>query len=109
MISLFQKVAVFCSSFLLCLSLSGIAWSSDKTGDTLESGKTIKGEVLRIEGPNYIVKNREDGKEVRLRIDKNTQMNPLGVITGDKVMAKMDDQHHVLSLLPDQSASKGKE
>jgi hypothetical protein len=90
------------------LSLSGITFSADKTGD-IDSGKTIKGEVLRVEGPNYFVQNREDGKEVRLRIDKNTQMNPLGVITGDKVIAKVDDQHRVLSLLPDQSPSKVKE
>jgi translation initiation factor IF-1 len=61
---------------------------------------------LRIEGPNYFVKSKENGKEVRLRIDKNTQMNAIGVVTGDKVVAKMDDQHHVLSILPDQTVSK---
>ncbi|HEY6262116.1 MAG TPA: hypothetical protein VIW47_11015 [Nitrospiraceae bacterium] len=104
MISLLKKTGIFACS-LLCLSVSGIAYSGEKMGDT-ESVKVIRGEVLRIEGPNYFVKSKENGKEVRLRIDKNTQMNAIGVVTGDKVVAKMDDQHHVLSILPDQTVSK---
>ena len=93
--------AVSCS-MLLCagLVLSDVAASSEKMEDK-ESGKVIKGKVLRVEGPNYFVKNKEDGKEVRLRIDKNTQMNPIGVVTGDDVIVKIDDQNHVESLLPE--------
>ena len=29
-----------------------------------------EGKLLRNEGDNYFVKNREDGKEVRLHVDK---------------------------------------
>jgi hypothetical protein len=108
MLSILKQAVVVSCGFLFILSLSGIASSSDKVSDT-ESDKIIKGKVSRIEGPNYFVKNREDGKEVRLRIDKNTQMNPLGFITGDNVMAKIDDQNHVLSILPDQNVSTRKE
>ena len=94
--------AVACSLLFAGLGLSDVASSSEKMGDT-ESGKVIKGKVLRVEGPNYFVKNKEDGKEVRLRIDKNTQTNPIGVVTGDDVIAKVDDQNHVESLLPDRT------
>ncbi len=89
--------AVSCS-LLLCagLGLSDVASS--------ESGMIVKGKVLRIEGANYFVKNREDGKEVRLQIDQNTHMTAVGIKRGDNVMAKIDDQNRVESILTDQSA-----
>lgn len=102
--------AVACSALLWAgLELSNLALSSEmaseKMGDK-ESGKIIKGTVLRSEGPNYFVKNREDGKEVRLRIDKNTQIKGLGIVTGDHVVAKLDDQDHVEFISPDQNVDK---
>lgn len=62
-------------SFLLCLGLANIASSADKVSDT-GSNKTLKGKLVRIEGDNYIVKNREDGKELRLHVDKTTIKTP---------------------------------
>ena len=35
-----------------------------------------EGKLLHIEGDNYFVKNREDGKEVRLHVDKTTIKMP---------------------------------
>ena len=72
------------------MGLSDVAFSAEKMSDK-ESGKIIKGTVLRSEGPNYFVKTREDGKEVRLHIDKNTQVKALGIVIGDNVIAKIDD------------------
>jgi hypothetical protein len=83
------------------LGLTSVAWSSEMSAEKMadrESGKIIKGRVLRSEGPNYFVKNREDGKEVRLHIDKNTQIKGLGIITGDDVVAKLDDQNRASQL-----------
>ena len=77
-------------------------WRQEKTS-VKESGKIIKGTVLRSEGPNYFVKNKEDGKEVRLRIDKNTQIKGLGIVTGDDVVAKLDGQNHVEFISPDRN------
>ena len=99
--------AVACSALLWAgLGLSNVAlsseMSSEKMGDK-ESGKIIKGKVLRSEGPNYFVKNKEDGKEVRLRIDKNTQIKGLGIVTGDDVVVKLDDQNHVEFISPDRN------
>ena len=104
--------AVACSALLWAgLGLSNVAlssaeMSSEKMGDK-ESGKIIKGKVLRTEGPNYFVKNREDGKEVRLRIDKNTVIKGLGIVTGDDVVAKLDDENHVESISPDRNVDQG--
>ena len=91
--------AVLCS-LLLCagLGLSDVAFSEPRI--------YIEGKVLRIEGQNYFVKKKQNGKEVRLRIDKNTQMSAVGVKTGDNVWATIDDQNHVKSMLLGPSASR---
>ena len=85
--------------------LSDIVWSSEKMNDN-ESGKTIQGTVLRSEGPNLFIKTREGGKEVRLHIDKHTQIKALGVNTGDHVIAKIDDQNHVESISMDRDSDQ---
>jgi putative membrane protein len=87
------------------LVLSDVALSSEKMPDN-ESGKTVQGTVLRIEGPNYFIKTRGDGKEVRLHIDKHTKIKALGVNTGDHVMAKIDDQNHVESISMDRDSDQ---
>ena len=91
--------AVLCS-LLLCagLGLSDVAFS--------ETLKYIEGKVLRIEGHNYFVKKRENGEEVRLRIDKNTQMSTVGIKTSDDVWAIIDDQNYVKTMLLGPSARR---
>jgi hypothetical protein len=67
--------------------------------DTQPSTDTVNGEVLRLEGDNYLVQGL-DGKEVRLHLDPTTQV--MGVINrGDYIEAKMgavNDQQHVQSI-----------
>ena len=58
--------------------------------------EAIKGEVLRIEGDNYFVK-AEDGREVRLNVDYDTQKTG-DVKPGDRIEAQMNDQNHALSI-----------
>jgi len=89
---------------LLCVGVgfSDVAWSADKMTRESGSGKVIIGNLLRIEGNNYFVKNREDGKEVCVYVDKTTQMNGVGVAAGDSVMVQVNDQNHVKFILADQ-------
>jgi hypothetical protein len=91
--------AVLCS-LLLCagLGLSDIAFS--------EPHIYIEGKVVRIEGQNYVVKKREDGKEAHLRVDKNTKMSAVGIKPSDHVWAIIDDQNHVKSMLLGPSAPR---
>ena len=111
MVSIHKVVGVLSCSFLLCLGLSGVASSTEKIGDVPSGkaigdappGKTIKGEVLRIDGETYSVKNGEDGKVVRLHVDKTTQKNT--VAPGDNVEAKFNDQNHAISILSDRNES----
>ena len=81
------------------LGLSDVASSAENKMS--EPGKVIIGKVLRIEGNTYFLKEREDGKETRLQVDKTTQTNVVGVTVGDNVMAKVNDQNHVELILTD--------
>jgi hypothetical protein len=58
-------VGALTCSLLLCggVALADVQPPSD-TMKQNESSKTIKGTMLRIEGPNYFVKNAEDGKQI---------------------------------------------
>ena len=60
--------------------------------------RLIRGEVLRVEGENYVVKE-QDGKEVSFRADTTT-MKTDTIQSGDRIEAKVDDNNHALSLLP---------
>ena len=81
------------------LGLSDVASSAENKMS--EPGKVFIGKVLRIEGNTYFLKEREDGKETRLQVDKTTQMNVVGVTVGDNVMAKVNDQNHVELIITD--------
>jgi hypothetical protein len=65
---------------------------SDMQGGPSKGGKTITGEVLRVEGDNYFVKGQE-GKEVRMHTDKTTLI--MGNLRqGDRIEANVNDQNH---------------
>jgi len=99
MVSIPKVAGVLSCGFLLCLGLSTAAYAgkADETGASrLERAKTIKGELLRVEYGDYVVKEK-DGKEVRLTTDKTTQM--MGQISkGDRIEAKVNDQNHAFSI-----------
>lgn len=61
-----------------------------------KGGRTIRGEVLRVEGGNYFIKDR-DGKEVRLHTDKTTEILRT-IQQGDQIEAKVTDQNHTQKL-----------
>ncbi|MEO8338139.1 MAG: hypothetical protein ABI604_00300 [Nitrospirota bacterium] len=65
-------------------------------GDQSKDGTMIKGEVLRVEGDNYFVKG-QDGKEVRMHIDKTTQ-KIRSFKQGDRIEATVNDKNHALSI-----------
>ena len=61
-------------------------------------GKTIQGEVVRVEGSDCVIKG-QDGKEVRLQIDLPL-LKAANIEPGDRIEAKVNDQNHVLSFRP---------
>jgi hypothetical protein len=125
MISIHKLVGIMSCSFLLCLGLTNAALSehapspsdvmktdsvSDRQGFQSDDdkqkhvdnkkdgagGKTIKGELIRVENANYFIK-MEGGKELRLHTDKTTEMTG-SVKKGDQIEAKVNDKNHALSI-----------
>jgi hypothetical protein len=71
---------------------------SDKIkADPSPTAKTIKGNVLRVEGDTVFIKRR-DGKETRVHVDRTTQMGK-NIEPGEPVEVKVNDQNHALSIL----------
>src|SRR5262245_17211254 len=68
-----------------------------------QGAKTIKGEVLRVEGNDCIVKG-QDGKEVRLHVDLAT-MKGRNIEPGEQIEAKVNDQYHALSILSESAVT----
>jgi hypothetical protein len=67
--------------------------------ETRQGIDTITGEVLRIDGNDFLVQ-RFNGKEVRLHLDATTQMTDI-IGRGDRIEAKVgdvNDKKHVLSI-----------
>lgn len=132
MVSIPKAVGILSCGFLLCLGLSnavqadnaasfadklkadqsdrrqggqeaGEKQMNDMEGAQLNGGKTIKGEVMRVEGDDYFV-NGQDGKEVRLHIDETTNKGRnINIEPGDQIEAKVTNQNHALSVLSDQA------
>ncbi len=130
MVSIPSVVGVITCGFLLSLGLSNTAQgdyaasaademkagqSSDRRNekgqkemsDQLKGGpsegtKTVKGEVLGIEGDNLFVKG-QDGIKVRLHVDETTQ-KARNIEQGERIEAQVNDQNHALSILSAQAA-----
>jgi hypothetical protein len=63
-----------------------------------KSSKTVQGEVLRIEGEFYVVKEAS-GKEVRLHVNKDTRLDGAPK-AGDKIEAQTTADGHATSIKP---------
>jgi len=75
----------------------GMASLSFAAGDMAEpSTQTIKGDLLKIDGEFYVVKDTA-GKEVRLHVDKTSQLD--GTFkAGDKIEAQATEKNHAGSI-----------
>jgi hypothetical protein len=73
---------------------------SDK--DRFEAGKEVKGELVRVEGEKYFV--REDsGNVVQMHVDATTEKGSSAMVKpGEHVIAKVNGQGHAISFLTDQ-------
>ena len=60
---------------------------------------TVKGTLMRIDGEYFFVKDN-DGKEIKLHVDKSTKLDK--VVVGDKVKVYKTDQGHVTTLQRDE-------
>jgi hypothetical protein len=95
--SIAKVVSVLSCGVLLCLGLSQAAHALDEEGASrLTQAKVIKGDLVRVDYNDYIVKEK-DGQEVRLHASNKTQI--MGQLKkGDRIEAKVDDKNNALSI-----------
>ena len=75
----------------------GMASFSYAAGDMAEpSSQTVKGDLLKIDGEFYVVKDTA-GKEVRLHVDKTSELEDT-LKAGDKIEAQATDKGHASSI-----------
>jgi uncharacterized protein YdeI (BOF family) len=119
MVSIPKLVGVLSCSFFLCLGLSTVASSGDQLNsghsegkvwtvddkDRFVAGKEVKGEIVKIDGENYVVREAS-GAEVRMHVNASTEkksnMTPK---VGEHVLAKVDAKGHAVSFLTDAAVS----
>jgi translation elongation factor P/translation initiation factor 5A len=91
-----MKMLIGLFMFTMILS-AGMVSLSYAAGDIGAPGtQTVKGDVLKIDGEFYVVKDMT-GNEVRLHVDKTTKLEG-SVKAGDKVEAKVTEKGHALSI-----------
>jgi hypothetical protein len=110
MISTSRFIGVLAGGCLLCLALTNCQSDSAHPRDAASATdemkmdqsdrragtKSVKGEILRIEGHNYVVRE-QDGKEVRLHADSTTQTTG-DINQGYSIEAQVNDQNHALTM-----------
>ena len=126
MVSISKVIGLTSCSIMLCLGLSNVAPAettppaaedikadqtdrrqgggeqqlSEKPDSDYAKGKMISGQVLRVEGDTWFVKE-DNGKEVQLHIDQTTKrfrIGEVGSVEGTHIDALVNDENHVLSI-----------
>jgi len=100
-----KLISLWAVFLLLSLSLPGVAWTADSAvkqgADSLSppsATSSMKGQVLKIE-PEALVLATDGGGQVRLKINKDTQMDR-ALKVGDKVQAEVGADHQLVVLKP---------
>ena len=114
MVSIPKIIGVILCSAVLGLSLSSAAQARMSTGpcpnriggqpsllkcdeETLRGIDTIKGEVLRVNGKDYLIQTF-NGHELWLHVDQTTKMSG-SIGRGDRIEAKVDEVNHGIHVL----------
>jgi uncharacterized protein YdeI (BOF family) len=74
--------------------------------DRFVPGKEVKGEIVKIDGENYVVRD-DSGVEVRMHVDSSTEKRSnLTPKVGEHVIAKVDAKGHAVSFFTDAPISR---
>lgn len=88
-----KLIVPFVFAMALGVGMTSFSFATDMGAP---STQTINGDLLKIEGEFYVVKDMA-GKEVRLHVDKTTVLD--GTIkVGDKVEAQATEKNHAESI-----------
>jgi uncharacterized protein YdeI (BOF family) len=88
-----KLIVPFMFAMVLGFGMASLSFAADMAAP---STQTVKGDLLKIDGEFYVVKDTS-GKEVRLHVDKTSQLD--GTFkAGDKIEAQATDKGHASSI-----------
>jgi hypothetical protein len=88
-----KLIVPFMFAMVLGFGMASLSFAADMAAP---STQTVKGDLLKIDGEFYVVKDTA-GKEVRLHVDKTSQLE--GTFkAGDKIEAQATDKGHAASI-----------
>ena len=93
-------IGLFVFALVLSIGMVPLSYAADVT--ELPTPKMVKGDLLKIDGDFYMVKDMA-GKEIRLHVDKTSTLDS-AIKAGDKIEAKATETNHALSIKHAQSA-----
>ena len=91
-----KLIGLIALAVVLSFGMATITYAADQP--MAAGSKTIQGDLLKIEGEFYVVKDAA-GQEVRLHVDKTTRLEG-NLKAGDKIQAQATDKGHALSIKP---------
>ena len=89
-----KLISSFVLAVVIGVGMASYSYAADVM--TAPSAQTIKGDLLKIDGEFYVVKDMA-GKEIRLHVDKTTTVDS-AVKVGDKVEAQATEKNHAASI-----------
>jgi uncharacterized protein YdeI (BOF family) len=88
-----KLIVPFMFAMVIGVAMASLSLAADMAAP---STQTVKGDLLKIDGEFYVVKDAA-GKEVRLHVDKTSQLD--GTFkAGDKIEAQATDKGHASSI-----------
>jgi len=88
-----KLIVPFMFAMVIGVAMASLSFAADMAAP---STQTVKGDLLKIDGEFYVVKDAA-GKEVRLHVDKTSQLD--GTFkAGDKIEAQATDKGHASSI-----------
>ena len=88
-----KLIVQFMFAMVIGVAMASLSFAADMAAP---STQTVKGDLLKIDGEFYVVKDTA-GKEVRLHVDKTSQLE--GTFkAGDKIEAQATDKGHASSI-----------
>ena len=89
-----KLIVQFMFAMVIGVALVSLSYAADLT--ETPTSKTVKGDLLKIDGEFYVVKDTA-GKEIRLHVDKTSQLD--GTFkAGDKIEVQATEKNHAMSI-----------
>jgi hypothetical protein len=88
-----KLIGLFVFAVILSVGIGPISYA---VGDADAPSRTVKGDLLKVDGEFYVVKDMA-GKETRLHVDKTTQLDG-AIKVGDKVEVQATGKDHATAI-----------